>query len=1148
MYQKNDRLMRKLLLCSLFCLLSSFTAAQAESFTFTVSPSTGQCLRGGSTQVSGSGSYYSTWKSAQTSPQLTLSTSKNDMWIHGDAASVHYYGGVRFQLSVTSGYVITGYSFDFTGYEGNSNSYTTRRAMTVEDADGKTYACTATAAGQLSVSDLETQTTSFSVIAPEAGNGNVLVTNFKVFVEKYDYNSLQPFKPTQIVDGAFAEGTEWYTMEVKAFGRQAYRASDTSVKLQSNNPLLEDDAYLWCFVGDRNTGYKVYNKAAGPGKCYVSPRTGMADGSYARFVAEEGLNTTQYDPYWYFTESTYDPSLAGYKALFMSPSANASYALNDYQENGELKLWNGRGLGSTVTICEQGRVVPVDGARTVKVFDNANSSVPYRIPALAKTADGKLILVVDYRYSKADIGNGPIDLRYKTSTDNGRTWSAEGTDLGDGDASKSAGNQWDYAFGDPSIVADCEDPNEVLVIAVGGHVGYFSSTNANPQHVVRFRSHDGGASWTKGDSLTYQIYNLYNNSVMGKAVGIFLTSGKIMQSRYVKAGSHYRLYIAHPFRGEKGQADFVIYSDDFGETWKVLGGAGTIASTGADESKIEELPDGSVVISSRNQGGGRVVNVFTYTNSKTAEGTWSTTATPAPMANGKVNACNGEILVLPAKRNSDGKQLYVAIQSVPMSTSRQYVGFYYKELASAADFITGAKMAANWKNGLRVTQASSCYSTMVLMDDGLVGFVYEENGYNGGYDIIFKALSLDTITAGAYSLDLSFTDRSEYLRSSLNERVPEVMPGGGNIVGQVSDLSSFQADREAFEKAPTQEGMEALWATYQTGLPTVSLKEGRPYRLKNLKEYTAGNTRYMALDNSTLTTHTNAAPSTDELFVFQPCATQGQYYIYSPQYERYVGRTGANETKLTYVTNTALAGRYVVTSDVTGRSALVCQNATGTNSALHCASDGRLVPWTTAADASGWNIVAVTEWDIPMTDCQNFSAAAPYMPFAYTLPEGVTAYAVTTDAETAGAKATAYGSGMVGTGTPLLLLSKNTAGTITVAVADAEPTEAPTIANNLKGSYRGITVDTGDENGVLGFADGRLGFRQAQGAVVPLNAAYLQGVGSEGKLLDLKDTTVGIVNVSSAPSSASAVFDLQGRRVVNSARGIYIQDGRKLIR
>ena len=53
-------------------------------------------------------------------------------------------------------------------------------------------------------------------------------------------------------------------------------------------------------------------------------------------------------------------------------------------------------------------VAPALAAQTadkeIVVFDNANSEVPYRIPALAYTRAGKLLAVCDYRLNKADIG------------------------------------------------------------------------------------------------------------------------------------------------------------------------------------------------------------------------------------------------------------------------------------------------------------------------------------------------------------------------------------------------------------------------------------------------------------------------------------------------------------------------------------------------------------------------------------------------------------------------------------------------------------------------------------------------------------------------------------------------------------------------
>ena len=61
------------------------------------------------------------------------------------------------------------------------------------------------------------------------------------------------------------------------------------------------------------------------------------------------------------------------------------------------------------------------------VFNNDVSAVPFRIPALAVTRDGRILAVCDYRISKTDIGysnrNGLFQINevMRTSADGGRT-------------------------------------------------------------------------------------------------------------------------------------------------------------------------------------------------------------------------------------------------------------------------------------------------------------------------------------------------------------------------------------------------------------------------------------------------------------------------------------------------------------------------------------------------------------------------------------------------------------------------------------------------------------------------------------------------------------------------------------------------------
>ena len=397
------------------------------------------------------------------------------------------------------------------------------------------------------------------------------------------------------------------------------------------------------------------------------------------------------------------------------------------------------------------------------VFDNPSSEVPYRIPAIAETREGRILAVADYRISRLDIGynhrNGLFQINevMRTSDDYGRSWSVE-TVIAEGN--EHALDTVRTAFGDPSLVAD-RTSDEVLMHSVAGKTGYFSATRENPQHAYFFRSNDGGRTWDEGEDLTEQIYSLYDGKLEGgkPADGIFLTSGRIMQSRYIKAGDYYRIYIAHPVRrqGIERTGTFVIYSDDFGRSWHALGDpTAGVPSIAQDESKIEELPDGSVLLSARDASGGRRFNVFYYSDPVSGAGMWGKEVMPDNMSADEVNACNGAVLVVPVIRKSDGRALHLILQSVPQNPKRLDVGFYYKEITSSEDYDSPEALGAGWQKALQVTDKDSAYSSMILMSNDRIGLLYEESSYNEGYTIVFASLSVEEITGDKYKLRTGF--------------------------------------------------------------------------------------------------------------------------------------------------------------------------------------------------------------------------------------------------------------------------------------------------------------------------------------------------------------------------------------------------------
>ena len=327
-----------------------------------------------------------------------------------------------------------------------------------------------------------------------------------------------------------------------------------------------------------------------------------------------------------------------------------------------------------------------------------SEDVPYRIPAIAKTRSGNLVAVADYRFCRADIGYGHIDLHCRISEDNGKTWGDVFTIIA-GDGKKVDNNpnlSLTAGYGDPCLVADSES-DRLLLICVCGYQTYFAATREYPNQVARLYSEDGGRTWSAPEVITEQFYAPIDNAPMGPIKSMFIGSGRIHQSRYTKVGDYYRLYACMLARDKDNNfCNFVVYSDDFGLNWNILGGVDVAPiPAGGDEPKTEELPDGSLVLSSR-CGGGRLYNIFKFSDAAKAEGEWGKHAFSGEKNNGVAalqNSCNGEVMVLPVKRNSDGRDMYIMLQSLPFGAGRTNVGIYFKELSAMEDFDSPENLA-----------------------------------------------------------------------------------------------------------------------------------------------------------------------------------------------------------------------------------------------------------------------------------------------------------------------------------------------------------------------------------------------------------------------------------------------------------------------
>ena len=384
------------------------------------------------------------------------------------------------------------------------------------------------------------------------------------------------------------------------------------------------------------------------------------------------------------------------------------------------------------------------------VFDTDVAAGQYfRIPAMVQLHDGRLLAIADDRHgSDFDIGgNWGIDIVARMSNDNGNTW-GEPIMIANGNGRRVGFHD---SHGDAAAIIDHET-GDVLIMCASGKQGFLTSTLEEPLRVGRYSSTRDALLWIEED-VTSDIYGIFTG--FPEVNALFFSSGRICQSHSIKLGSHYRIYAAVDGPWEVGC--LVLYSDDFGKTWHALGGpeARPTVPPFGDEAKVEELPDGNVLLSCRSKQtgtSGRLFNTYDYNT-----GQWGEMAISNDPESGTYSeqcSCNGELLIVPALRTADRRHVHLALQSVPRGPGRQRVSIYYKPLIDKSDYDSPRDFSTGWKS-YQVTGNYSAYSTMIATRDGDIAFFHEDCNDNSGsttaYDLLFQLLSIKTITSGEYA-------------------------------------------------------------------------------------------------------------------------------------------------------------------------------------------------------------------------------------------------------------------------------------------------------------------------------------------------------------------------------------------------------------
>tara|TARA_R110002012_G_scaffold318604_1_gene537341 strand:- start:36991 stop:38121 length:1131 start_codon:yes stop_codon:yes gene_type:complete len=322
----------------------------------------------------------------------------------------------------------------------------------------------------------------------------------------------------------------------------------------------------------------------------------------------------------------------------------------------------------------------------------------YRIPAIVTAPNGDLIASIDQRVPNCgDLKwSKEINIIIRRSTDNGKTWSPIEMVV-------------DFPYGqsasDPSFIVD-NVTNDIFLF-----YNYMNlDTEKDIYYLHMVKSSDNGKTWTEPLDITSQI-----TKPEWKTDFKFITSGSGIQTRSGK--------LLHTMVNLNSGLH-VFGSDDHGKTWYFI----DTPIQPADESKIVELVDGTLMINARVNGKGMRYIHLSDDHGKT----WSTKEAPELIDPG----CNASIIRYTSVEDGyDKNRLLFSNAKAAKGRTNMTVRISYDE-------------GKTWSEGKTIYEGSSAYSDMTIMENGEIGLFFEQDKHSKNP---FVSFSLDWLTDGADS-------------------------------------------------------------------------------------------------------------------------------------------------------------------------------------------------------------------------------------------------------------------------------------------------------------------------------------------------------------------------------------------------------------
>ena len=362
----------------------------------------------------------------------------------------------------------------------------------------------------------------------------------------------------------------------------------------------------------------------------------------------------------------------------------------------------------------------------------------------------------------------------------------------------------------------------------------------------------------------------------------------------------------------------------------------------------------------------------------------------------------------------------------------------------------------------------------------------------------------------------------------------------GVNVGQVSQETADAYTQEACNALTTGQAVADFFAGLYAAY--IMPEAGKYYRIIN--EVRQSNSKLDMVSVHSDATHTQGQASSkgnvDMLWQFEVC--ENGYKIKRANADQYMGPLAQNGNQ--ELKNYTEGAKFTIELLTEGYVRLL----DGNGNVMHDDGNHQLCAWNSdKGTASSWQIAPATELEVALNTVGDASYASAYLPFPVQ-GEGIYTGAISGSSLNMTAQ-----TGVIPAETGMVIKGAQDATSATLTIGGTPTTIS---GNDLTGTLTALTADLTNYLVLGKNASDQIGFYTPSSSVsaIAANKAFLNAsdVSSASHALAMnfggEATGVGTVITENGIQSNAPVFDLSGRRVMQTVKGgLYIQNGKKFI-